>query len=83
MRIDYSRLLELNREAMTNNGEDQMSSFFIIQQGVERYLLGDPISEQYREFLIDLGILIETEEDQLRRNIVGPFNFSRNGSTNS
>jgi predicted Rossmann-fold nucleotide-binding protein len=35
------------------------------------------------QFLIDLEVLIESEEESQRRNIVGPFNFSTNGSANS
>lgn len=83
MKINYNRLLDLNREALTPNGGSQMACYYIIQRGVEEYLTSQNINEQTKQFLIDLEILIESEEESQRRNIVGPFNFSTNGSPNS
>ncbi len=79
MKIDYQRFKQLNFEALTAQG-DQLSSFWIIQSGVERYLQGEGLTEQHKEFLIDLGVLIES--DEVRKNIVGPFKFSEDGSSN-
>ena len=77
MKVNYDRLLELNREALTDKG-DQLTSFFNIQMGVERYLQ-DELTEQHKNFLIQVGVLELTEEDMAREKIVGPFNFSQNG----
>ena len=83
MVIDYYRLLELNKEAMTESGENQLSCYYLIQRTLEDYLFNGVLNEQQKQFLIDLEILIESEEESQRRNIVGPFNFSMNGSANS
>jgi len=89
MKINYERLLELNREALTNfnscpncNGTytgDQLSAFFHVSMGVERYLQ-DELNETHKKFLLQVGVLELTEEDMAREKIVGPFNFSHNGS---
>ena len=77
MKVNYEKLLELNREALTDTG-DQLTAFFNIQMGVERYLQ-DELTEQHKNFLIQVGVLELTEEDMAREKIVGPFNFSQNG----
>ena len=46
MRINYYKLLEFNREALTPNGEDQLACYFLIQRGVEEYLMSGNINEQ-------------------------------------
>jgi hypothetical protein len=81
MKINYHKLLELNRESLTLNGS-QLICFHLIQGAVENYLSGN-LNEQQKQFLIDIEVLIESEEESQRRNIVGPFNFSTNGSPNS
>jgi hypothetical protein len=83
MKVDYNKLVELNKEASIENGVNTLSCYFLIQRGVEEFLMNGTLSDQNRTFLIDLGVLIESEEESQRRNIVGPFNFSTNGSTNS
>jgi hypothetical protein len=83
MEIDYYRLLDLNREAMTENREIQLSCYYLIQRTIEDSLFNGVLNEQQKQFLIDLEVLIESEEESQRRNIVGPFNFSTNGSANS
>jgi hypothetical protein len=82
MKINYHRLLELNKETLTDNGEEQLSCFYLIQNTVERFLYGEELNERQKLFLIELGVLIYTEDDN-RKNIVEPFNFINNGSTNS
>lgn len=77
MKLNYEKLLELNKEALTDKG-DQLSAFFNIQMGVEHYL-SDNITETHKNFLIQVGILELDEEDMAREKIVGPFNFSQNG----
>jgi len=77
MKVNYERLLELNRAALTDKG-DQLTAFFNIQMGVERYLQ-DELTEQHKNFLLHVGVLELTEEDMAREKIVGPFNFSQNG----
>lgn len=77
MKINYEKLLELNREALTDKG-DQLTAFFNIQMGVERYLQ-DELTEPHKNFLLQVGVLELTEEDMAREKIVGPFNFSQNG----
>lgn len=82
MKINYHRFTEINKESLTNT-EDQLSSFWIVQNGVEKYLLGEVLSPQYLQLLIDLGVLEQTEEELNRKNIVGPFKFDTDGSENS
>jgi len=77
MKVNYEKLLELNREALTDKG-DQLTAFFNIQMGVERYLQ-DELTELHKDFLLQVGVLELTEEDMAREKIVGPFNFSQNG----
>ena len=75
MRVNYNRLVELNKEALTSGGE-QISCFYIIQSGIERYLNGETVSNEYINFLIQIGIL--EPENQEEKKIVKPFNFMGN-----
>ncbi len=75
MKIDYIKLKELNTQSVTTSGE-YLSCYYLIQQGVERYLNGDTISEVYKKFLMEVGVLINEPEE--RKNIVEPFNFMGN-----
>lgn len=78
MKINYEKLKELNNEALTMNGE-QLQCFYIIQAGVERFLSGETISEDYKNFLIDLGVFVVNPEE--KKQIVQPFNFMGNDGT--
>jgi hypothetical protein len=82
MRINYDTLKIFNEESLTPSG-DQMSCYWVIQSGVERILNGETITDIHKQLLIDLGIIEESEDEIHRRNIVGPFKFSEDGSTNS
>lgn len=82
MKINYDILYELNKDALTVEG-NQMNCFWVIQSGVEKILHGETITDIQKELLIELGVLEETEEEIYRKNIVGPFKFSEDGSTNS
>lgn len=75
MKIDYEKLKELNKEALTESGE-MLSCYYLIQSGIERYLAGETITEDCKKFLIDVGVLINESEE--RKNIVEPFNFMGN-----
>lgn len=80
MRIDYNRLVELNKEALIDEGKVQLAAFYIIQKPVDDFVNGQPITEEAKNLLIELGVLVQTEEDIAREQIVGPFNFSRHGT---
>jgi hypothetical protein len=82
MRINYDTLRVFNEESLTNSG-DQMACYWVIQSGVEKMLNGETITDIHKQLLIDLGIIEESEEEIRRKNIVGPFKFSEDGSTNS
>ena len=80
MRIDYNRLVELNKEALIDDDKTQLSCFYVIQKPIEDYVNGQPIPEETKNLLIELGVLVQSEEDIARETIVGPFNFSRHGT---
>lgn len=82
MRINYSRLLELNKEALIDDDKAQLVSFYIIQKPLEDFVNGQPITEEAKNLLLELGVLTQTE-DTVREPIVEPFNFSQHGSQNS
>ena len=82
MRINYSRLVELNKEALIDDDKAQLTSFYIIQKPLEDFVNGQPITEEAKNLLLELGVLIKTE-DTVREPIVEPFNFSQHGSQNS
>ena len=81
MKINYDVLRRLNNDSITTNGE-QMSCYWLVQQGVEKIIYDEHISDIHKQMLIDLGV-VEDSEDEQRKNIVGPFKFSEDGSTNS
>ena len=83
MKIDYNRLKQLNMEALVDNEKSQLSSYFVIQSGVERFLEYGEINDTHTQLLIDVGVFVLTEEDIARETIVGPFNFSQHGPTNT
>lgn len=83
MRIDYNRLVELNKEALIDDDKVQLVAFYIIQKPVEDFVNGNPITEEAKNLLIELGVLIQNEEDIAREQIVGPFNFSQHGTQNA
>jgi len=83
MKVNYNRLLELNREALVDDQKHQLSSFYIIQLSIEKYISGDVITQEAINLLLDMGVLEPTEEDIAREQIVGPFNFSQHGVTNT
>ena len=80
MKIDYNRLVELNKEALIAEGKAQLAAFYIIQKPVDDFVNGQPITEEAKNLLIELGVLVQTEEDIARETIVGPFNFSQHGT---
>tara|TARA_R110001599_G_scaffold23120_8_gene85134 strand:+ start:4757 stop:5008 length:252 start_codon:yes stop_codon:yes gene_type:complete len=82
MRIDYNRLLELNKEALVGDDRTQMNAYYVIQITIEKFISGEHIAEEAKNLLIELGVLELSEEDIAREKIVGPFNFSQHGSTN-
>lgn len=77
MKVNYTKLLEYNKEAMTEHG--QASAYQTIQTGVELYLWGDTLTEQHKNLLLELGVLELTEEEKKSKSIVGPFKFNGNG----
>ena len=83
MRIDYNRLVELNKEALIAEGKAQLAAFYIIQKPVDDFVNGQPITEEAKNLLIELGVLVQNEEDIAREQIVGPFNFSQHGTQNT
>jgi len=80
MKINYDRIKELNIESLTSDGNQQLSCFYIIQNGVERHLSGEVLSEDYKSFLIGIGVFIEEELLGERKEIVKPFNFMGDGT---
>lgn len=83
MRINYNRLVELNKEALIDDDKSQLVAFYIIQKPLEDFVNGQSITEESKNLLLELGVLVQTEEDIAREKIVGPFKFSQHGSTNS
>lgn len=75
MKVNYTRILELNSEALNQNG-DQLSCYYLIQNGLERYLNGETVTNDYVNFLIQVGVL--EPENQEEKKIVKPFNFTGN-----
>jgi len=83
MKINYNRLVELNKEALIDEDKAQLVAFYIIQKPLEDFVSGHPITEEAENLLIELGVLEQTEEDIAREQIVGPFNFSQHGTQNA
>jgi hypothetical protein len=77
MKVNYERLVQLNRESLVGtNLDQQMSSYWLIHNGVERYLGGETVTNEYVNFLIQVGVL--EPENQEEKKIVKPFNFMGN-----
>jgi hypothetical protein len=76
MRINYEKLKEINIESLNEKG-DQLSCFWVIQMGIERFIQDDPLTEEHKALLIELGILEQSEEE--RNPIVKPHKFTTNG----
>ena len=86
MKINYNRLVELNKELMYSHedGESrEMNSWFIIQTGLEKIVNGEELSKEHKNILLDIGLLELSEEDIARETMVKQFNFSQHGPTNS
>ena len=71
MRINYNKLKELNK--------DQLSAYYILQMGIEKFVQGEPLTEEHKNLLLEMGILELTEREITSRSIVGPFKFNNNG----
>lgn len=78
MKINYEKLKELNIDSLNING-DQLSCYYIIQSGIERFLSNEGISDDYKNFLIDVGVLVQEVQEE-RKEIVKPFNFMGDGT---
>jgi hypothetical protein len=76
MKINYERFKELNLEALTEKG-DQLSCFWIVQMGMERFIQDDSLSEEHKNLLIELGVLEESEEEK-KTNLLN-HKFTTNG----
>jgi hypothetical protein len=77
MRINYNRLLDLNKEAMGIDRE--MACYWVIQGGVERIVNGETLVPEQKNLLIEMGVLELTEEEEASKSIVGPFKFNNDG----
>ena len=44
MRIDYNRLLELNKEALVDDDRTQMNAYYVIQITIEKFISGEHIA---------------------------------------
>lgn len=78
MRVNYEKFLEVNKQSVSET-HGQLSCFWIIQNGVEKFLLGEPLTEEHKQLLMVLGVLELTEEEEKSKSIVGPFKFGENG----
>lgn len=79
MKVNYNTLVQLNRESVHGvNFDNQMSCFWLIQNGVEKYLNGETLTNEYVNFLVQMGVL-EPETQDEKKKIVEPFNFTGNG----
>jgi archaeosine-15-forming tRNA-guanine transglycosylase len=82
MKINYNRLVELNSEAIKEDGRE-MTCYFVVQSGIEKIMNGEELVKEHKKMLLDVGVLELTEEDIVRETMVKQFNFSQNGPTNS
>jgi len=80
MKINYNRLVELNKDAIVEQTGDSMISFWVIQSGVEKVIHGETLTEEHKNLLLDLGVLELNQEESARQTIVGPFKFNHDGS---
>lgn len=77
MKVNYNRLKELNVEATHGiNQDNQLSCYWLIQNGLDKYLCNETISNEYVNFLTHLGVL--EPDSQEEKSIVKPFNFMGN-----
>ena len=76
MKINYDKFKELNLEALTEKG-DQLACFWIVQMGMERFVNGDTLTDEHKNLLIELGLLIPSNEADTP--FVKPHNFTTNG----
>ncbi len=83
MKINYNRLKQLNIEALVDNEKSQLSSYYIIQIGMEKIVNGEELTKEHKNMLLDVGVLELSEEDIARETMVKQFNFSQHGPTNS
>ena len=83
MKINYNRLKQLNIEALVDNEKSQLSSYYIIQIGIEKIVNGEELTKEHKNMLLDVGVLELSEEDIARETMVKQFNFSQHGPTNS
>lgn len=71
MKINYDRLKILNIEATLNH--QTLPCFHIIQNGIEKLLYDETLSEIHKRLLIEVGVLIEENTQEERKKIVEPF----------
>lgn len=76
MKINFEKLIEKSLQANSSQCHNVTN---IIYDCVNRYLYEIDCNDKIINFLKDLGILEETGQ----KNIVEPFNFMTNGSSNS
>jgi hypothetical protein len=76
MKINYDRLVELNREALVGEHQNQLGSFYIVQNGIEKLAYGESLEDIHKELLIELGVIEITEDET---PIVKPHKFNTNG----
>lgn len=82
MKINYNRLVELNSEAIKEDGRE-MTCYFVVQSGIEKIVNGEEITKEHKKMLLDVGVLELSEEDIARETMVKQFNFSQHGPTNT
>jgi hypothetical protein len=76
MKVNYNIIEEINRRSIV--GSDQLACYYLIQRGIERFLEGETLTNDYIKFLLQLGVLEEEAQDK-KKKIVEPFNFTGNG----
>jgi hypothetical protein len=75
MKINYDKLVGLNQEAIYND-HGQLSSFWIVQNGIEKLTHGENLEDIHKNLLIELGVIEVTEEEN---PIVKPHRFTTDG----
>jgi hypothetical protein len=78
MKVNYNIVEEINRRSLVGTDGNQLACFYLIQTGLERFLNGDTLNNDYIKFLLQLGVLEEETQDE-KKKIVEPFNFTGNG----
>jgi len=79
MKLDYNKLLEINKDSCVDN-YGTLNCFWVIQDSVEKFMRGDELTPQQTQLLIELEVLKLEEED---RRVVKSFNFTEDGSKNT